>query len=154
MRPFLALAICLLVAGTAAARPVRVWTYEDLFKEADVVAIVRVTEVRDTAARLEGYGDTKLYQGKEAEALVGLMLKGDRQPKLTFQFFSYAPKVSPLPNGAMFADLSGFQKSHYLVFLKKLDDGTLVPISGHFDAGSSVRALDGEGLIELRESRE
>jgi hypothetical protein len=102
MRPFLALAICLLVAGTAAARPVRVWTYEDLFKEADVVAIVRVTEVRDTAARLEGYGDTKLYQGKEAEALVGLMLKGDRRnspfsSSLMLQRLARCPTAQCLP---------------------------------------------------------
>ena len=73
---------------------------------------------------------------------------------LAFDYFTYAIGVSSPPNGAMFADLSKVDRSHYLVFLKRLDDGRLVPVSGHYDAATSICELAARGLIEVKEKAE
>ena len=106
MRSLIALLGVVLLATAAAARPVRVWTYEELHKEADVVAIVRVTSVENTDAPLEGYGAAGQFQGKRATATVGLMLKGEAVPTIAMDFFTYAKGTGIPPNGALFADLS------------------------------------------------
>ena len=154
MRTIIAVVGCIILSAVATARPVRVWSYEDLLKESDVAAIVKVTKVVDTDVTLGGRGDAKQYQGKRASAIVGLMLKGKAQPSLAFDFFTYAPPVSSPPNGAMFADLSKAERSHYLVFLKRLDDGTLAPVSGHYDAQMSICEVGPQGLIEVKEKME
>jgi len=140
-----------LLPASVSARPVRVWSYEELLKEADVVAIVKVTKIEDTTARFEGHGDPSWYQGKLAHATVGLMLKGDVRKTLSFQFFNYLPKFRDPPNGAWFANLSkaGQVHLHYLVFLKKTVDGALVPATGHYDAGASLCEVAPQGPIEI-----
>jgi hypothetical protein len=151
MRLLIAATCCLVLSTPAFARPVRVWTYDDLLKEADVVAIVKVTKVAETDVPLAGHGDPKQYQGKRADAIVGLMLKGEGRPSLAFDVFRYAPDTSSPPNGALFADVSKADTAHYLVFLKRQDDGTLVPVSGHYDAQVSIREMSAQGLIEIKE---
>lgn len=125
MKTIIVATIAALFAASAFARPLRIWSYEDLFKKADVVPIVKVKAITDTTARFEGHGDPNQYQGRRAELLVGLSLKGERKQTISFDFFAYAPKSSSPPNGAEFADLGNADKVHYLVFLKKADDGTL-----------------------------
>jgi hypothetical protein len=154
MRTIIAVVCCIILSAVAAARPVRVWTYEELLKESDVVAIVKVTKVVETDIPLAGYGEPKQYQSKRASAVVGLMLKGKSQSLLAFDFFTYAPSVSSPPNGAMFVDLSKADRAHYLVFLKRLDDGTLAPVSGHFDAQMSICEVGPQGLIEVKDKME
>src|SRR5689334_24192929 len=129
-------------ATSTIARPVRVWTHEDLLKEADVVAIVRIDRVVETSATLEGHGDAKQYQGKRAAAVVGLSLKGALSRTFTFDFFTYSSPTTTPPNGAMFPDLSRRDKVHYLVFLKKTTDGTLLPVAGHYDGDVSIRPIE------------
>jgi len=138
-----------LLAASASARPVRLWSYEELLKEADVVAIVKVTKIEETTARFEEHGDPGWYQGKLAHATVGLMLKGDARRTLSFQFFNYLPKFKDPPNGAWFANLSKAGQVHYLVFLKKTVGGDWAPATGHYDAGASICVVAPQGPIEI-----
>ena len=152
MKAMTPVAIAVLFTTSAFGRPVRIWSYEDLFKEADVVAIVKVKKIADTTARLEGHGDPDQYQGKRAEVVVGLSLKGERKQTLSLDFFTYANKRGAPPDGAEFADLSKANKAHYLVFLKKAGDGTLIPVSGHYDADVSIREVASNSLIQIEDA--
>ena len=140
-RLLLGIVVVFLLSASAFARVVPIYSYEALFKKADVVAIVKVTKIEDTTARLEGASDPSLYQGKLANATVGLMLKGEARKTLSFQFFNYLPaklKNVYLLDGAHFPDLSKAKSIHYLVFLKKTADGGLILATGHFDAAQSI----------------
>jgi hypothetical protein len=149
MKAVIGAMLVILCATATLARPVRVWTYAELLKEADVVAILRVDRIENTGATFEGHGDSKQYQGKRATSIVGLSLKGSPSRTLTFDFFTYSsPTVIP-PNGAMFPDLSKRDKVHYLVFLKKAADGTLIPVGGHYDGDVSIRPIESNSLVRI-----
>jgi hypothetical protein len=130
-----------LLPASASARVVPIWSYEALLKEADVVAIVKVTIIEDKA-RLEREGDPSWYQGKVAHATVGLMLKGDARKTLSFQFYD----DNHDPEGA---DLSKAGKVHYLVFLKKTADGALAPATGHGNARASIYEVAPQSVNEI-----
>jgi hypothetical protein len=151
MKQTLAVLVFLCLAAPAFARPVRVWSYEELFKESDVVAIVKVIDIRDTTANLHGRVDRSI-QGKRARLRVGLILKGEKQDVLTLDFFAMTPPLrgDMVPNGFFFLDFSRADKVHYLVFLKKTAEGSLLPVSGHDDAAFSVRELAPQG-VEIME---
>ena len=151
MKRLIALTVVALCATSVSARPVRSWTYEELLKEADVAAIIRVARVENIAATLEGHGDPKQYQGKRATAIVGLSLKGEPPRTITFDFFTYSSPTMIPPNGAMFPDLSKAEKTHYLVFLKKMADGTLIPVGGHYDGDVSIRPVESNGLTRIED---
>jgi hypothetical protein len=136
-------------AASTDARPVRSWTYDELLKEADVAAVIRVQRVENIAAALEGHGDPKQYQGKRATVIVGLGLKGEPIRKIAFDFFTYSSPTALPPNGAMFPDLSKAEKIHYLVFLKKTPEGTFIPVGGHYDGAVSIRPIEFNGLIRI-----
>ena len=138
-----------LLPASASARVFRVWSYEELLKEADVVAIVKVTKIEDTKARLEGNGDPGWYQGKLAHATVGLMLKGDARKSLSFQFFALHPKFQYPLDGPLLANLSKAGKVHYLVFLKKTADGALAPATGHGNARASIYEVAPQSVNEI-----
>ncbi len=149
MKRLIALTVVAMCTTSALARPVRSWTYEELLKEADVAAIIRIDRVDDITATLEGHGDPKQYQGKRAAALVGLSLKGEPSRTLTFDFFTYTSQTMIPPNGAMFPDLTKAERVHYLVFLKKTADGTFIPVGGHYDGDVSIRPIESKGLIRI-----
>ena len=151
MKIMVALAISVLLTTSVFARPVRIWSYEDLFNESDVVAIVKVKSITDTTARLDGHGDPNQFQGKRADIIVGLSLKGERQQVISFSFFTYRPNV-PRANGGRFADLSKAGEADFLVFLKNTDDGTLIPVSGHYDAVASIIEVSSHPYIRINES--
>jgi hypothetical protein len=149
MKQILAVAIVVLSAVPAYARPVRIWSYEELFKESDVVAIVRVNKIEDTTTKLDGYAR---LQGKRATLKVGLNLKGERQQVLYLDFFSYPTGINGnmVPNGFYFVNFGRADKADYLVFLKKTADGTLISVSGQYDAGVSIREVT-PGLIRAED---
>jgi len=138
-----------LLPASASARVVPIWSYEALLKEADVVAIVKVTIIEDKA-RLERKGDPSWYQGKVAHATVGLMLKGDARKTLSFQFFALHPPKFEYPlDGPWFADLSKAGRVHYLVFLKKTVGGALAPATGHGNARASIYEVAPQSVNEI-----
>lgn len=149
MKTFIAATSVMLFVTFAMARPVRIWTYEELLEKADVAAIIQVTKIEKTEARLAGHGDPRQFQGKRATATVGLRLKGKPGQTIQFDFFTYSSSTAPRANGAMFPDLSKADKAHYLVFLKKTSDGMYMPVSGHYDGRICIRNIESTGLIRI-----
>ena len=149
MKTLIAATSVILFAALAIARPVRVWTYEELLEKADVAAIIQVTKIEKTEAQLEGHGDAKQFQGKRATGAVGLKLKGKLEKTIQFDFFTYSSSTAPRANGAMFPDLSKADTAHFLVFLKKTSDGMYMPVSGHYDGSICIRSIESTVLIRI-----
>ena len=152
------------------ARKVEDWSYERLFKEADLVMIGSV----------EGWGATKAlwpekifdkarFEGEKTAFHPRSVLKGEPAfPCIWVLHFSYKKGAAPYEDGP---NLVSFLKKpvmieakskeegkvkelkpiragksvdsppEYLLFLKKGKDGMYEPVSGQLDAAFSVRAL-------------
>ena len=154
-RLFICIVAVFLLPASASARVFPIRSYEELFKEADVVAIVKVDKIEDTKARLEGESDPNWYQGKVAHATVGLMLKGDARKTLSFQFFDYNRAAMRkahvyVTEGPWFASLGKAEKVHYLVFLKKTTGGGLMPATGHAAEEASILEIAPQGPVEIK----
>jgi hypothetical protein len=143
----------LLVRGTA-ARQVEQWTYERLFKEADLVVIA--------SAEATSPAEDRVADGRWANALVGqattfavdTVLNGKMAgASLIVLHFKLAEGVTtdggPRPvsfrtKGAVVKG-RGFDanlgKSQYLLFLKSVDRGRFAPLSGQIDPTPSVREV-------------
>jgi hypothetical protein len=152
-----------LAAGVAHARIVRDWTYDDLFKESDLIVIANVIETKVTPITdsltengLEQFGYP--YEQLETVLRVRSVVKGKfDHPRLPLVHFRYAAKgLFTIDNGPM---LFEFPKSdrwsrigkrfeeavhgpEYLLFLKARKDGKYAPVTGQVDPVRSVRALD------------
>jgi len=152
------------------ARKVEDWSYERLFKEADLVMIGSV----------EGWGSTKAlwpekifdkarFEGEKTAFHPRSVLKGEPAfPCIWVLHFSYKKGAAPYedgPNLVRFlkepvmiemkskeewkakelkpkrAGKSVDSPPEYLLFLKLRKDGMYVPVSGQLDAAFSVRAL-------------
>ena len=131
----------LTLALSSEARIVRSWSYQELYEQADVVAIVEVTSVSKSKELMPGNSNAERFEGKVAQLAVGLVLKGEADLKtINLLHFAYA-KTLAVYNGADFIDFSDSKEHQYLVFLKKDKTGKLVPVTGRADAAQSVKKI-------------
>jgi len=134
------IAVAVALPFTCLARIIPYQPYEKLFKQADVVAIVELKSVSPSEKKLTGHGSPDKFDGKVALLTVGIVLKGDSGiNQISLLHFSYSKMGEP--NGALFLDFSDSEKHQYLVFLKKDDDVSLAPVTGHYDAALSVKKI-------------
>ena len=146
------IALALFVPSITLARPISFWPYEKLYKEADLVAIVELKSISETKQELSGHGPTDRFDGKSAELTTGIVLKGKPDIRsIHLKYFVYSKKVNIIVNGAHFIDFSDAKKYQYLVFLKKEDNGTFAPVTGHYDAALSVKKLEKDHFSPIKE---
>jgi len=168
----------LLIFSLSFARKVEDWSYERLFKEADLVMIGSV----------EGWGSTKAlwpekifdkarFEAKKTAFHPRSLLKGEPAFPCTWVLhFSYKKGAAPYEDGP---NLVSFLKKpvmievkskeegkaqklkpiragknqvnppEYLLFLKMGKDGMYEPVSGQLDAALSVRAIFPSGVIKI-----
>ena len=134
------LAIAVVFPLTSSARIIRLQSYEELYQQADLVAIVELQSVSRSKETMPGHTDPNRFEGKVARLAVGLVLKGDADIK-TINFLHFAYTHLAELNGANFISFHDAKKHHYLVFLKKDKKGNLVPVTGHYDAALSLKII-------------
>lgn len=138
----LGFALVLFLPSVATARWSTAWPYEKLYGESDLVAIVELVSVSKSYAKLSGHGETDRFDGKIAQLAVGKVLKGKASIKtISLLHFAYSEKFNMFVNGAQFIDFSDAEKYQYLVFLKKRDKRSFIPVTGHYDAAGSVKKI-------------
>jgi hypothetical protein len=158
----LACAACFLVYPSAAsARLVPRWTYDKLFKEADlvVIAVAVGTEQADDTPPEHSWPRELVAQNTTLKVRGTLKGKaeGEQIKVLHFKFGEVkkgfegrstydGPRLvefrTPLTVG------TGKEKrvvpaSEYLLFLKKMKDGRYEPVSGHIDPSDSIHEVSG-----------
>ncbi len=150
------------------ARAVRTWSYEELIKASDLVAIVEPISTESTKdifpASSSGRPQTDIV-GQNTSFKILATLKGDTQKDATINVlhFVYSPDVLMIANGARFAhfvsgplqfrkqvlqdekEIGGItvysEQPVWLAFLKKMEDGRFEPVTPHYDSTDSFREL-------------
>jgi hypothetical protein len=147
------------------ARRVEHWSYDRLFKEADLVVIAKAGETTDTKDRFS----TKLWKvefiGQDTQFVPESVLKGKLDAKKGFTVLHYRlPEKIKIINGPSLVSfrkeglmLEGtingmaFQASLgtpvYMLFLRLRLDGRYEPVSGEIDPSLSVRELRRPGFF-------
>jgi hypothetical protein len=147
------------------ARRIPFISFEELLENSDVVAIVSPVQTQKNDEKLKIQGrDSNLFQGLTTECRVLGTLKGEvkADESLNIVHFEYKNLTLSELNGAGFISFPtkeieyGFQikdgekvirnteggiHPRFLVFLKKADDGSFIPTTGHYDANRSVFLL-------------
>ena len=168
----------LLTFSLSFARKVEDWTYERLFKEADLVMIGTVEGWGSAKAQWsEKIFDKSRFEAKKTAFHPRSLLKGEPAFPCTWVLhFSYKKGATPYEDGP---NLVSFLKKlvmievkskeegkaqelkpkqagksvdsppEYLLFLKKGKDGMYEPVSGQLDAAFSVRTIFPSGVIKV-----
>jgi len=156
--------ITLPLHNDAHARPIPLLSYDDLFKQSDLVMILRPLSVRDAkkedrAIPPKGQADTLV--GVVTRFQVSYVVKGEYKQK-NFELVHYrlnelipggivnGPTLASFVVDKRLINLPEREKPlldkigpHYMVFLKKQADGRFACLTGEFDAGLSVREIRG-----------
>jgi hypothetical protein len=148
-------AILGILCSSLSARQIEDWPYDKLFKQADLVVIVKPLAVRDASKEDQAIppkGHSNLLTGLVTTFEVLQVVKGEcKQKKMELVHFRLKAgvKVSDGPLLVSFhtkaRDLSGkgragWFRSDYMLFLKK-KGGRFEPVSGQFDPGLSVKQM-------------
>lgn len=139
-----ALLTMLCYASVCPGRLVRVWYFEDLYRQADLVVIAEVIRSSDTKDIVadDRYGKrigvTTLFTSL-------LTLKGKAAPEVTVYHSRLITPGTALNGPQLVAfeehPLPHTAKKNYLLFLRHRTDGLYEPVSGLFDPIYSVKEL-------------
>ena len=148
------LSVLLIAAlSCALARELENWSYERLFEESDLVAIVLTVKSEDSADRTKDNPWKIEFTGVNTKFDVLHVLKGKPQSKLTVLHYKTDERIENGPlfvsfrvKGQQFTLKDGTKvetagPATYLLFLKKRGDGRFEPTSGHTDPALSAREL-------------
>lgn len=149
MKILISTTLVLMAAVTATARPIRYWPYSNLVEQADLVAVVEVVSITNSADALTAHGDTRRFQAKTARLKIAWIIKGQPIDEATLLFFTYSSIGQSEPNGGLFIAFDEPDKHQYLVFLKKEGD-RFIPVTGHYDASISVKSIRQDHFSAIR----
>jgi hypothetical protein len=148
----LILIVLLVGSVTALARPIEPLTYQQLHDRADLILILKVQGITETDAKTNEYPDPDFYQGYLARCEVLSVLKGSlARTNVAIPFFQN-PKGIPGFNGAIVAPFTLRDNLVYLAYLKRRPSGDLVPVTGEYDAGRSIKMMfhEGRDIVPLK----
>lgn len=137
----------LLVCGftvMAQGRPVRFLTYQQMFEQANLIAIAQPISTKDTAEQsvLPNISPEIPVVGVETEFVVQMKLKGSIKATEKFVLHHYREaKHADNSRGPTLVAFNPANKESFLLFLKKETDGRFAPINGQTDPG------DGGGIF-------
>jgi hypothetical protein len=144
------------IAAPAAARAIETWSYERLFKEADLAVIASARETVDAPdVEARDQRHRPILAAQRTTFAVHAVLRGDAgDGPITVLHFRLKDERGLMRNGPMLVRFRtappvvegrGFRAElgtpQYLLFLKRSADGLLEPVSGQFDPQLSVKEI-------------
>jgi hypothetical protein len=152
MRLILLVSTLLLATMPAShARLTRIWSYNDLAKEADVVMIVSVSSVSERTGTKEDFHGQP-FDSVLTKFKVHSVLKGKYDAtSFDLHHVAYPTDTCVIANGWVF---QWFDKpdEFFLVFLKSATSGALEPVSGQEDLKWSFGSLSPDFPTRIRSS--
>ena len=146
---FLVIPLLLVSRDIVAARAVRLWSYQELLEQSDLVVIAAPTATTDTKERnLPGFVGQPVI-GMETRFAVASVLKGDRSlTNIVLHHYRPAQDHYIVPNGPTFVSFALSNEPSapprtYILFLSREADGLYAPVVGQVDPGLGVRELEG-----------
>lgn len=174
-RVVLVLAGMFLAVDVSWGRMSRLYSYEELFQMADVVAIVESLSNVDAADKYTSHPhgrDLADFQAIDTKFKVLLGLKGELKSadEITVLHYMYSDRVRVVHNGARFIKfptepfeyqvkflqggvekgsfVGGQSECRWLAFLKKRPDGRYEPVTDQYDSADSFRVIsEASGLF-------
>jgi len=143
---FFACTFLLVSTGSASARVVRHWSYQELLDKSDLVVIATPLATTDTEERIDLPGlAAQRVVGVETEFAVFVVLKGDKSLK-KFSLHHYrADGMMMVPNGPSLVSFTPGEKT-FIAFLVREADGRYAPTVGQVDPGmQGIHVLGGAG---------
>jgi len=119
-------------------RLVRISSYQQMFEQADLIAIAQPISTKDTAEQsvLPNISPEIPVIGVETEFVVQMKLKGSIKATEKFMLHHYREtKHTVYMNGPELVSFNPANKESFLLFLKKETDGRFAPINGQTDPG-------------------
>jgi len=139
--------LILAVAFIAQGRPMRSWSYEEMYDQADLVVIAKPILTQETTeqAVLPNVTPDVHVVGLSTEFEVRVVMKGDKSlKKLSLHHYRLANPKQIMFNAPNLASFDPNQHNRFLLFLHKESDGRYSPISGQTDPATfSVIKLEG-----------
>ena len=147
MKKILAGVLILTTGLLAQARLMRTWSYQELYEQADLVAIATPTSTQDTTekATLPNISPDVHVIGLSTEFEIRLVLKGDKGlKKMTLHHYRLPDPKQLMINGPNLASFDPNGHGRYLLFLHLESDGRYSPVSGQTDPTLfSLQKLEG-----------
>lgn len=137
MKTLISLTFLILTTTLLEARPMRAWTYQELFDESDTVMVATAAKSHVLADFISPTGYTGPVEAYQIDFTVLGVFKGDKEKERRITFYRLPKHGIPIPNGPGFIDIDTKENNRYLLFLK---DGQ--PISGDIDPVLSVRKIE------------
>jgi hypothetical protein len=149
---FLSAILLVLTAPIASARPVRLWSYQELLDASGLVVLATSVGTSDTQEHIDLPGfDGEHVIGIATAFHISVVLKGEKTLK-NFVLHHYrtvdGTNVPHVPNGPTFVYFSPVEDERlyqqaYLLFLTREADGRYAPVVGQSDPGQGIRKLEG-----------
>jgi hypothetical protein len=136
MKKVIAAVLMLAVATAAQARIVRMWSYQELYDQSDLVVIAKPTATHDTNEKsiLKDISPNVPVIGVSTEFSVSLVIKGSKATKfLTMHHYRLANPRPILLNGPALTSFDLTKHRPFLLFLHREADGRYSPASGQTD---------------------
>jgi hypothetical protein len=138
-----------LSTGIAAARDVRLWSYQELLDNSDLAVIATPIANSGTNEHIDLPGfEGEHVVGVETKFAVSAVLKGDQpQKKIVLHHYRLADGSPRVPNGPTYVFFAParqddlFTKPAYLLFLTREGDSQFAPVVGQTDPAIGVRQL-------------
>jgi hypothetical protein len=125
----------------ALARPVKLWSYEEMLKEAEVVLVATGVGSKDMGIAADGRPESWVPMQTTFKPLV--VLKGKVEGPCVVEHYRYADKMGAVVvvDGPAFVEFDVTGKTTYLLFLKREANGILTPVTGQMDPIDSVKIV-------------
>ena len=144
----------LLSVSPASARPVKLWSFQELTEQAELVIIARPSAVRDTGQKTTLAAYPVISVETTFEVLAVLKGKKDTQ-RIALHHFrrdrgpeqaSGMPRAEINPPGLV--SFAPKEKRRYLLFLKREEDGRHSALTGQTDPVNAVHELCGASVTK------
>jgi hypothetical protein len=140
-----------LVCTMCFARPVRMFDYNRMTAEADLVAIATPVETKKLKEKADLPGVRWNNQpirvlGLETTFEVSVCFKGklstNKKPRIILHHYRLMePKMAEVPNAVQLLQFKPGDRSQYLMFLKREENGRYAPFNGQTDPIHSIEKL-------------
>lgn len=139
-----AILLLLLLARVVFAHLMYDWSYQEMFKKADLVVVAKPASTTNTSERTTLSGDLHVV-GLSTTFETLLILKGDKNLKIiVLHHYRLSDPGEVILNGPAFVDFRASNPLPFLLFLVKEPDGRYAPATDQIDPGaSSVIQLHG-----------
>lgn len=123
----------------AQARIVRMWSYQELYDQSDLIVIAKHISTEDTAEQwvLPDISPNVDVVGLSSKFAVSFVLKGDKSLKsLVLHHYRLSPAIADklMVNGPTLTSFDSHNLvKHFLLFLHRESDGRYAPVSGQTD---------------------